>query len=196
MGKSAFVEPLSLGMVENGLAGEREQFLFKTWRRSRGVIDSGTQLSQLAPYLLMTKADAAPGDVPQVTFAGHRSTFRRFFPLALENRDVRPATSYLPREYRQGVAEAYPVAFAGQAWFDFQRTGRRLGDNVPDMTLQRLLLKFTTPGGHERVFCLIRLLATHQRFDPSGRIRHLRNSQPGSDWHPAFQAKGLPKKSR
>ena len=192
MGRSAFVEPLSLAMVENGLAGDMEQFLYKTWRENNGIIARETPLSRLSPYLLMTAVHAETGDVPQVTFAGHKSTFRRFFPEALENREVKSPISYLPEEYRRGVADAYPVAFAGEPWFDFQRTGRRLGDGVPDMTLQRLLLKFTTAGGHERVFCLIKLLATHQRSGRSDRTRRLRSYQRISGWRPGSRAKALP----
>ncbi|CTQ53592.1 hypothetical protein LP7551_02117 [Roseibium album] len=192
MGKSAFAEPLSLANVENGLAGDMEQFLFRTWRENKGIIDRNSPLSRLSPYLLMTEAHADPGDVPQVTFAGHKSTFRRFFPDALENRSVNPPTSFLPEEYRESVADAYPVAFSGEPWFDFQRTGRRLGDNVPDMTLQRLLLKFRTAGGHERVFCLIKLLETHRQFDQSGRTHHRRNFRQISSWRPRSSAKGHP----
>lgn len=192
MGKSAFAEPVSIANLENGMAGDMEQFLFRIWRQNHGLIEQNTPLSRLSPYLLMTEAYAEEGDVPQVTFAGHKSTFRRFFPDALENRIIKSPTSHLPEEYRESVADAYPVAFANEPWIDIQRTGRKLGEGVPDMTLQRLLLKFRSGEDHERVFCLIRLLATHRQYDQSDRTRHLRNFRRISDWHPASPAKGLP----
>lgn len=192
MSSNAFVEPLPFSLIENGLAGEKTQFLFETWRENRGLMAQDSRMTQLSPWLLLTQPTAVPGDVPQLTFIGKNSTFRRFFPQALEPEVPRPPTSFLPQDYRKGVAEAYQIVMAGEPWFDVQRTGDRLGDGVPDMTLQRLLVKFRTKAGFNRIFCLMTLLEVHSRSFRSDRTRHRQYSQQGSGWHPAYQAAARP----
>lgn len=192
MSNNAFVEPLSFSLIENGLAGEKTQFLFRTWRDNEGIIAQDSQMTRLSQYLLMTLPSAEPGDVPPLTFAGKQSTFRRFFPHALEPETPRPPTSFLPSVYRQGVADAYQIVMNGEPWFDIQRTGNRLGDGIPDMTLQRLLVKFRTSAGFTRIFCLMTLLEVHSRSYQSDRTHHQPSSQQKSDWHPAYQARVQP----
>ncbi len=192
MSNNAFVEPLSFSLIENGLAGEKTQFLFRTWRDNEGIIAQDSQMTRLSQYLLMTLPSAEPGDVPPLTFAGKHSTFRRFFPHALEPETPRPPTSFLPSVYRQGVADAYQIVMNGEPWFDIQRTGNRLGDGIPDMTLQRLLVKFRTSAGFTRIFCLMTLLEVHSRSYQSDRTHHQQSSQQKSDWHPAYQARVQP----
>jgi hypothetical protein len=192
MSNNAFVEPLPFSLIENGLAGEKTQFLFRVWRDNEGIIAQDSGMTQLSQYLLMTLPSAEPGDVPPLTFAGKNSTFRRFFPHALEPETPRPPTSFLPSVYRKGVADAYQVVMDGDPWFDMQRTGNRLGDGVPDMTLQRLLVKFRTSAGFTRIFCLMTLLEVHSRSYQSDRTHRQLNSQQKSDWHPAYQARVQP----
>jgi hypothetical protein len=192
MSNNAFVEPLPFSLIENGLAGDKTQFLFRAWRNNEGIIAQDSQMTRLSQYLLMTLPSAEPGDVPLLTFAGKHSTFRRFFPHALEPETPRPPTSFLPSVYRQGVADAYQIVMDGDPWFDIQRTGNRLGDGVPDMTLQRLLVKFRTSAGFTRIFCLMTLLEVHSRSYQSDRTHHQLSSQQKSDWHPAYQARVHP----
>jgi len=189
---NAFVEPLPFSLIENGLAGDKTEFLFRTWRDNKGIIVQDSRMTRLSPYLLMTLPSADPGDVPPLTFAGKHSTFRRFFPQAMEPEAPRPPTSFLPSVYRKGVADGYRIAMEGEPWFDIQRTGDRLGEGVPDMTLQRLLVKFRTSAGFTRIFCLMTLLEVHSRSYRSDRTRRLPNSQQKSDWHPAYQARVQP----
>lgn len=192
MSINTFVEPLPFSLIENGLAGEKTQFLFKTWRENEGIIVQDSRMTQLSPYLLMTLPTAEPGDVPPLTFVGKHSTFRRFFPQALDPETPRPPTSFLPSVYRQGVADAYQIAMEGEPRFDIQRTGNKLGEGVPDMTLQRLLVKFRTSAGFTRIFCLMTLLEVHSRSYQSDRTHRQLCSQQKSDWHPAYQAAAQP----
>lgn len=192
MSKPTFVEPLPLSNVENGLAGERAQFLLDTWKENSGIMIRDSRMTKLSPWLLLTLPTAEPGEVPKITFAGNRTTFRRFFPEALDPETPKPATSFLPKAYRAGVATAYHTAFSGTPWLDVQRTGDRLGPAVPDMTLQRLLVKFETRAGIARIFCLMELLEVHEQRDLSDRTRHPRYCLQKSSWHPAYQALARP----
>jgi len=183
----AFIEPLPIAHVENGLAGDMAQHLFRTWHRNRGVVFSGSDLVRLCPWLILTLPFAAPGDVPHVTFIGSQSSFVKFFPQA-QDVDAFPSPGdCLPLEYRQGVAEGYQLAFEGEPCFDVQRTGHILGEGLPDMTLQRLLLRFETKTGFARVFSLVTLLEMHSRPFDSNRTDHRRWRQHGLSWHPAYQ---------
>lgn len=192
MSKNTFVEPLPLSNVESGLAGERAQFLLNTWKENRGVMIRDSRMTKLSPWLLLTLPSANPGDVPTITFAGKETTFRRFFPHALDPEAQKPATSFLPQVYRKGVADGYQTVFKGDPWLDIQRTGNRLGAGVPDMTLQRLLVRFETRSGIVRIFCLMELLEIHERRDLSDRTHHQRYCRQKSDWHPAYQAAARP----
>lgn len=155
----AFVERQDIRLVEDGLAGDEAQFLFRTWRENKGVIVRNRGMSQLSTRLLLLKPHAKSGDVPPVTFMGKDSTFRRFFPQAAFSE--RPPTSFLPRAYKQGVADGYHAVLQGDVWYDTQRTGTLLGDGVPDLTLDRLILSFRTEAGFERLFCLMTLQQVH-----------------------------------
>jgi hypothetical protein len=192
MSKNTFVEPLPLSNVESGLAGERAQFLLNTWKDNSGVMIRDSRMTKLSPWLLLTLPSAEPGDVPKITFAGNQTTFRRFFPHALDPEAPKPATSFLPEVYRKGVADAYQTAIAGEPWLDIQRTGNRLGAGVPDMTLQRLLVRFETRSGIVRIFCLMELLEIHEQRDLSDHTRHPHYCPQKSGWHPAYQAMALP----
>ena len=95
MSKNTFVEPLPLSNVESGLAGERAQFLLNTWKDNSGVMIRDSRMTKLSPWLLLTLPSAEPGDVPKITFAGNQTTFRRFFPHALDPEAPKPATSQI-----------------------------------------------------------------------------------------------------
>lgn len=186
----AFVERLNIGNVENGFAGDEAQFLFRTWRENDGFIVRNRGMSELSTKLLLLKPQAKSGDVPPVVFMGKNTTFRRFFPQAAFSE--RPPTSFLPREYRQGVAEGYHAVLQGEVWYDTQRTGTLLGDGVPDLTLDRLILNFRTETGSRRLFCLMTLQEVHQQFVQSDRKHRRRNFPPELSSHPAYQARAQP----
>ncbi|WP_420414385.1 hypothetical protein [Roseibium sp.] len=158
-GPVCFVKSLPVENVESGLAGTEEKFLFQLWRSDKGLIHSDSRLTRLSSKCILTLPEADPGKVPHVTFAGRQSVFRKIFPNAISN--DKPVLANLPDHYLEAAAEAYHVAFAGEPSFDIQRTGPLLGPSVPDMTLQRLVLKFRTATGFERVFSLIKLLQIH-----------------------------------
>ena len=160
-GTLCYVNNLPLQNVESGLAGQEEKYLFDLWRANRGLIRTNNdRLTRLSSKCILTLPEADPGKVPHVTFAGRNSVFRKVFPNAISN--DKPVLAQLPAHYLSAAAEAYHVALAGEASFDIQRTGATLGYCVPDMTLQRLVLKFRTAAGFERVFSLIRLLQIHE----------------------------------
>ncbi|MCK7614676.1 hypothetical protein [Roseibium sediminicola] len=188
----AFIEPMPIAHVESGLAGDMAQFLFRTWIRNRGVVMPDRELTRLSPWLLLTLPDAPAGDVPHVTFIGNQSSFVKFFPQSIDMDAYRSPADCLPKDYRQGVAEAYHWAFEGEPCFDIQRTGYILGEGLPDMTLQRLLLRFETKTGLARVFSLVTLLEMHSRPFDSNRTDHRRWRQHGLSWHPAYQVSGPP----
>jgi len=188
----AFIEPLPIAHVESGLAGDMAQFLFQTWVRNKGVVISDRELTRLSPWLLLTLTDAQPGEAPYVTFIGNQSSFVKFFSQALDSDTYASPADCLPQSYRQGVAEAYHSAFEGEPCFDIQRTGAILGEGLPDMTLQRLLLRFETKSGFARVFSLVTLLEMHSRPFDSNRTDHRRWRQDGLSWHPAYQVSGPP----
>jgi len=183
----AFIEPQPIAQVDSGLAGDLAQCLYRTWRRNRGVIFADQDLTRLSSWLLLTLPNATPGDVPHVTFIGNQSAFVKFFPHAQDVNVYTSPAECLPRDYRQGIAEGYRWAFDGEPSFDIQRTGRLLGDGVPDMTLQRLLLRFETKSGFVRIFSLVTLLEMHSRPFDSNRADHTRWRQDGLSWHPAYQ---------
>lgn len=188
----AFIEPLPISHVESGLAGDMAQFLFRTWVRNRGVVIADRELTRLSPWLLLTLPDTPAGDVPHVTFIGNQSSFVKFFPQALDAGAYRSPADCLPRDYRQGVAEAYHWASEGEPCFDVQRTGYILGEGLPDMTLQRLLLRFETKSGFARIFSLVIMLEMHSRPFDSNQADHKRWRQDGMSWHPAYQVSGPP----
>lgn len=183
----AFIEPVPIAHVDNGLAGDLAQFLFRLWRRNKGIILADRDLTRISSQLLLTLPDATPGDVPHVTFIGNQSSFVKFFPQALDAEAYASPAECLPRDYRSGIAEGYRWALNGEPSFDIQRTGFILGEGVPDMTLQRLLLRFETRSGFARIFSLVTLLEMHARpFDPN-RSDARRWRQDGLSWHPAYQ---------
>lgn len=188
MGNDSFVEKLPLSHLETGLAGEKARFLYKTWRENRGLMVRSSQMTHLSPWLLLTVSEASEHDVPNVTFAGRQTTFQQFFPHALEPQVGRNPSSFLPKSYRQGVAKGYRQAIAGEPCFDIQRTGSRLGAGMPDMTLQRLLLRFETQAGFVRIFCLMQLLAIHRKDDQLDHRHHLQSCPQKSDLGPRLQA--------
>lgn len=155
-----YVNSLPIENVESGLAGQEEKFLFQLWHANKGQIQMSDQLTRLSAKCILTLPEADPGKVPHVTFAGRNSVFRKVFPNAISN--DKPVIAELPAHYREAAADAYHMAFAGEPSFDIQRTGPMLGGAVPDMTLQRLVLKFRTTTGFERVFSLIRILRVHR----------------------------------
>ncbi|TWI90279.1 hypothetical protein JM93_01259 [Roseibium hamelinense] len=161
---TAFVEPLNIARVERGEAGEEAQFLFRTWRENGGIIMPSSQMNYLSPKLMLFVPDQSQNDVPKTTFVGRQTTLRRFFPEAAE---AAHPTRCLPIDYRQRQASGYSAAIAGEPWYDIQRTGDLLGRGAPDLTLERLILKFGTSAGFERLFCLIRVVTEHQRRDLS-----------------------------
>lgn len=158
-GPVCYVKTLPIDNVESGLAGTEEKFLFQLWRSNKGLIHTDSRLTRLSSKCLLTLPEADPGKVPQVTFAGRQSVFRKIFPNAITN--DKPVVACLPDHYLEAAAEGYHIAFTGEPSFDIQRTGPLLGPSVPDMTLQRLVLKFRTATGFERVFSLIKLLQVH-----------------------------------
>lgn len=171
MSNCSFVEKQPITHVESGLAGEKAQFLLKAWREKRGLMVRDCQMTQLSPWLLLTLPVASDHDVPTVTFAGVQTTFRQFFPKAFEPGAGKNPSRFLPKTYRKGVSAGYREAIEGEPRFDIQRTGSRLGDGMPDMTLQRLLLRFETQTGFARIFCLVQVLAVHKQ-DCQSEFRH------------------------
>jgi hypothetical protein len=186
----AFVEPQPIAHVASGLAGDAAQFLYKTWLRNRGVVFADRELTRLCPFLLLTLPEAAPGDVPHITFVGTQSALVKFFPQTLDAEGYGSPAECLPQDYRQGVSEGYQWASNGEPSFDIQRTGFLLGEGVPDMTLQRLLLRFETKSGFARIFALVTLLEMHSRPFKSNRADAKRWRKDGLSWHPAYQVKG------
>ncbi len=193
MGSDTFVEQLPLTHIESGLAGEKAQFLFKTWRENRGLMIRDSRMTKLSPWLLLTLPEAGELDVPNVTFAGRQTTLQRFFPHALDSETDKNPSLFLPQAYRRGVADGYQHAIAGEPRLDIQRTGDRLGAGVPDMTLQRLLVKFETEAGFVRIFCLMELLAVHGQCGRLDHTHHPRNFQQTPNSDPAFRAGVLPR---
>ncbi|MFP3670795.1 hypothetical protein SB717_37560, partial [Priestia sp. SIMBA_032] len=81
------------------------QFLYRSWYQNRGVICSDRELTRVSPWLILTLPDAAPAEVPHVTFIGNQSSFVKFFPQALDADTFTSPTDCLPQAYRLGVAE-------------------------------------------------------------------------------------------
>lgn len=153
------VAPLPLRHLETGLCGEEESYLFNLWRKSNGTLEGSSRLTGLSMKMHLTLPDAEPGKVPRITFIGQDTTLRKLLPCS-ETRK-RPVHQCFPKKYKTCVAKGYHCAFQGEPVLDVQRTGPMLDGEYPDITLQRLLLKFTTAGGFERVFALTRLLQVH-----------------------------------
>jgi len=187
----AFIEPLPISEVENGVAGAAARFLFRFWRENRGIVVPDSSLTRLSPLMLLTLAEAEPGDVPHVTFIGSQSNFRKYFPGAVEKDGVSSAGDCFPMAYRRAISEAHHWAFQGEPSFDIQRTGNMLGDSFPDMTLQRLLLRFETKCGFARLFSLVIPLKIHSRPFRSDRCDHDRWRRDGLSWHPAYQVSDI-----
>ena len=186
----AFIDPQPIAHVEAGLAGDMAQFLFRTWQRNKGVVFADQDLTRLSPWLILALPRAAQGDVPHVTFVGRQSTFMKFYPWALDDLNHVAPAECLPKGYREEIAEAYHWTMQGEPSFDVQRTGHVLGDGVPDMTLQRLLLRFETKAGFARIFSLVTLVEMHSRPFMSNGSDHERWRRDGLSWHPAYQVSG------
>ncbi|WP_428524065.1 hypothetical protein [Roseibium sp.] len=161
-----FIKQMPIETVESGLAGEEEKFLFNLWHENKGVIENDDRLTRLSSKFILTLPEADAGKVPELTFAGRDSTFRRMFPTAITNN--RPVVDVLPEKYVAAATDAYHMAIAGEPSFDIQRTGPLLGPKVPNITQQRLVLKFKSSSGFERVFSLIRVLQVHEASDREG----------------------------
>ncbi|WP_417670730.1 hypothetical protein [Roseibium sp.] len=172
-----FVEPLSLSDIEAGTAGDEAQFLLRFWHRNEGFMTRDSSMSYLSRKLIMTRPTASETDVPEITFLGKDSTFRRFVPESMRSQNP---TRLLPADYRATVAQGYQEALAGAPWYDVQRTGSLLGDGRPDLTLERLILPFKTGTGLKRLFCLMMLRDLRQQSDQSDHTRHLQYSPRGS----------------
>ena len=161
-----FIKPMPIEAVESGLAGDEEKYLFNLWHENKGVIQNDDRLTKLSSKFILTLPEADAGKVPELTFAGRDSTFRRMFPAAIANN--RPVVDVLPEKYVAAATDAYHMAIAGEPSFDIQRTGPLLGPKVPNITQQRLVLKFKSSSGFERVFSLIRVLQIHEASDRVG----------------------------
>lgn len=183
----AFIEPLPISQVENGLAGEAAQFLFRFWRDNHGLAVPDETVTRLSPLLMLTLANAEPGDVPHVTFVGSQSNFKKYFPNSVDKDLHKSPGDCFPMAYRRAISEAHHWAFQGEPSFDIQRTGSLMGENVPDMTLQRLVLRFETRSGFARLFSLVLPLKIHSRPFRSDRCDHDRWQRDGLSWHPAYQ---------
>ncbi|WP_422377274.1 hypothetical protein [Roseibium sp.] len=186
----AFIEPQPISHVEQGLAGDMAQFLYRTWLKNKGVVFGDSELTRLCPWLLLTLPGAPQGEVPHVTFVGKQSNFLKFYPQALDDLNHVSPAACLPDGYRHAIAEAYHWTMQGEPNFDIQRTGQILGESLPDMTLQRLLLRFETKTGFTRIFSLVTLVEMHSRPFSSNRSDHHRWRRDGLSWHPAYQVSG------
>ena len=162
---ASFVEQLSLRHVESGLAGDDAQYLLRYWRENDGIISQDKGLTEISKRLMMFQPVLRSGDVPPATFIGKDSTFRTYL-----SHDLMPYS--LPKAYRRQVSKGYEAAFHNEPWYDVQRTGDLMGPGTPDLVLERLVLKFRTRVGLERIFCLLTKLDGHLEFDLSDRGRH------------------------
>lgn len=169
---NSFVKKLSLDRVESGAAGDEAQFLYKFWRQNEGFYLQDSQVTHLSKKLMLFRPDLVPDDVPPVTLIGKDSTFRNYLPPSDQ-------PTSLPLDYRRKVAPGYHAAIRGEPWYDIQRTGDMMGEGTPDLTLERLVLKFQTPGGFERIFCLLWLLEEHSGSGLSYPEHHHARFRPG-----------------
>lgn len=185
-----YVEPLNLSAIEAGAAGDTARYLFRMWRENEGVLVQDDKLTLISPQLMTLTPQAEEGDVPQISFLGRLTPFRKYFPEA-DSSGMQP-TTLLPESYRNSVAHGYQVAINGEPWYDLQRTGEALGANRPDIMIERLILKFRTNAGFERLFCLTTERRSFERSALSGRRYHLLNFQRKLSWHPAYQAAAAP----
>ncbi len=166
-----FVEQLPLSRVEAGNAGEEAQYMLKFWRRQNGFMARDSGMNQVSKKLMLFRPELIREDVPPATLIGRDTTFRKYFPF-------REQPTELPLSYRQWIAHGYHAAIAGEPWYDIQRTGSMMGDDTPDLVLERLILQFKTAGGFDRLFCLMML---REELPGSGRLdpghRHGRSRQ-------------------
>ncbi|WP_155133384.1 hypothetical protein [Roseibium sp. RKSG952] len=153
---TAFVEPLDIARVERGEAGEDAQYLFRMWRENKGLIVHDQRMTWISRRLMLFVPSTCKNDVPKSTFIGRQTVLRHYFPDAT---DTPQPPHCLPLDYRQRQAFGYCAANQREPWFDIQRTGDLLGENTPDLTLERLILKFHTKSGFERLFCLVKLVS-------------------------------------
>lgn len=182
---TAFVEPLPLSCVEQGAAGEEARYMLAHWRETGGMMIPDERMARISTKLLLMPAAAQPGDVPQLTFIGRDTTFRRFFP---EVEDSSRPVSVLPADYRSRVAVGYQAAIAGEPVFDVQRTGNLLGPGRPDLLMERLILKFRTRAGLERLYCLMMLRELRKPAGQLDRTHRRPSSRQGSGWGPVSLA--------
>lgn len=181
-----FVEPLDLADIETGAAGREAQYLFRMWREHEGLLIQDERLTMLASRLMTLRPNADAGDVPAISFLGKNTPFRKYFPEA-DSGGLQP-TSLLPSSYKQSIAHGYHAAINGEPWYDLQRTGSALGEDKPDLLIDRFILKFRTHAGFERLFCLTTERHSCERSSQSNRRYHQLSFQQKSDWHPAYQA--------
>lgn len=180
-----FVEPISLSNVESGGAGEDAHYMLQLWRQNNGIISRDKRMNWISRKLMMFLPEHVEGDVPPATFIGKDSTFKRYFPQTDHPME-------LPKLYRQKVAHGYQVALQGEPWHDIQKTGELMGKGTPDLTLERLILKFRTSAGFERIFCLMRVLEEPQGYDLSNRGHHHVHCPPGTGYYQSESGHHLP----
>ncbi len=168
-----FVEPLPLSHIESGAAGDEARYLYRYWREHKGVVKQDKGLTRLSRKLMLFRPKLVEGDVPPSTMIGKDTTFRRFFPATV-------AAYELPAKYRTRVADGYHKAINGEPAFDIQRTGSLMGEGTPDLVLERLILRFETPGGFVRLFCLMTLLEEISQYGLSDLEHRLSRSRQGT----------------
>ncbi len=185
-----YVEPLDLADIETGAAGLEAQYLFRTWRENEGLLIQDERLTKLASRLMTLRPTAEAGDVPPISFLGKETPFRKYFPEA-DSGGLQP-TSLLPASYKKSIAHGYHAAINGEPWYDLQRTGSALGEDKPDLLIDRFILLFRTNAGFERLFCLTTERHSCERSTQSNRRYHQLSFRQKSSWHPAYQAKAVP----
>jgi len=173
---NSFVEPLSIQQILEGYAGPDAQYLLRYWRENKGIISRDTTINQISRKLMLFEAVSSPGDVPPATFIGKQSTFRSYL-----SQSATPHS--LPSSYRQKVSYGYEAAVNGEPWYDIQRTGTLMGEGTPDLVLERLILKFRTKSGFERIFCLMMKVDENLRYVQSDQGRRLYHFLPKSSLH-------------
>lgn len=168
-----FVEPLPLSNIERGLAGEEARYLYDFWRQNNGIMEDDPGVTRLAPKLMLFRPMFVARDVPPSTLIGRDTTFRKYFP-------TRSEAAEFPEAYRRKIAHGYHAALDNEPWFDVQKTGSLMGEGTPDLILERLILKFRTRGGFERLFCLMTLVEDISRSRLSDPSHHHGHFQPGT----------------
>lgn len=169
-----FVEKLPLSHIESGLAGEDARYLYNYWRRNNGIIEQDSGLTEISKRLMLFRPKLVLDDVPPSTLIGKDTTFRKYFP-------ARNEAAEFPQAYRRKIAHGYHAALENEPWFDVQKTGSLMGEGTPDLILERLILKFRTSGGFERLFCLMTLVEDISRSRLSDPTHHHGRFQPGRD---------------